>query len=57
MPTTPSEAELILSLCGEYLPPDMLRELLRRLDEEVGQKSGNWSLRETLAMLRAMGGG
>jgi hypothetical protein len=57
MPATPAEAEAILTLCRDYLPPDRLRELLRRLDEDVGQKSGSWSLRETLGMLRAMGEG
>lgn len=56
MTPTVAEAELILSLLAESLPPDAVKGLLRQLDEGVGQASGSWWLRETLAMLRAMAG-
>ncbi len=52
MPTSREEADKIYSIINEYLGPKISTELTRRLDEEVGQKSENESLRISLSMLR-----
>ena len=52
MPTSREEADKIYSIVNEYLGPKISTELTRRLDEEVGQKSENESLRISLSMLR-----
>ena len=52
MPTSRVEADKIYSIINEYLGPKISTELTRRLDEEVGQKSENESLRISLSMLR-----
>ena len=52
MPTSREEADKIYSIINEYLGPKISTELTRRLDEEVGQKSENDSLRISLSMLR-----
>lgn len=52
MPTTNTEAGRILQICLKYLtqPQDILK-FTRDLHEQVGQKSDNWSVRETMRML------
>lgn len=54
MPTTVTEAQKIAHICTQYIEGDKLRELLIRLDEEVGKHTDNDSLKVSLAMLRGM---
>tara|TARA_R110000744_G_scaffold237672_1_gene355113 strand:+ start:555 stop:689 length:135 start_codon:yes stop_codon:yes gene_type:complete len=39
---------------NDFLSPDDAKTITRRLDEEVGQKSDNDSLKVSLGMLRAL---
>jgi len=54
MPITQREATKIVDVSQEYLPLERLKELFVRLDEEVGKKSEDASLRECLAMMRLL---
>jgi len=54
MPTSREEADKICSILNEYLETGVSRELTKRLDEEVGKKSDNESLKISLAMLRSL---
>ena len=54
MPTSPDEAVKIYSIINEYIEPSVAQELMRRLDDEVGQLSDNKSLRDSLEMLRKL---
>ena len=48
MPTTQDEAEKIHTIINEYVGPKVAQELTQRLDCEVGRKSENDSLKESL---------
>ena len=52
MPITQGEATKIVAVSQEYLPLDRLKELFGRLDEEVGKKSEDESLKELLKTIR-----
>ena len=54
MPTSNDEARNIVKIMNEYLTPEDAKGITRRLDEEVGQKSDNDSLKVSLQMLRAL---
>lgn len=54
MPTSNDEARNIVRIMNEYLTPQDAQNITRRLDEEVGQKSDNDSLKVSLQMLRAL---
>ena len=54
MPTSNDEAKNIVSIMNEYLTPEDAQSITRRLDEEVGRKSDNDSLKVSLQMLRAL---
>jgi len=54
MPTSNDEAKNIVSIMNEYLTTEDAQSITRRLDEEVGQKSDNDSLKISLQMLRAL---
>ena len=54
MPTSNDEARSIVRIMNEYLTPQDAKNITRRLDEEVGQKSGNDSLKISLEMLRSL---
>jgi len=54
MPTTQEEAASILKISTEYFPQEKLKELFVRLDNEVGSKSENDSLKKSLQMMRAL---
>ena len=54
MPTSNDEAKNIVSIMNEYLTTQDAQRITRRLDEEVGQKSDNDSLKISLQMLRAL---
>jgi hypothetical protein len=54
MPTSNDEARNIVRIMNEYLTPQDAQDITRRLDEEVGQKSDNDSLKVSLQMLRAL---
>ena len=54
MPTSNDEAKNIVSIMNEYLTTEDAQSITRRLDEEVGQKSDNDSLKLSLQMLRAL---
>jgi len=51
MPTSINEAQKIASIINEYIGPRVAKELMSRLDEEVGQLSDNESLKVSLEML------
>ena len=51
MPTSKDEAVKIYEIINEYLGAKAATELMSRLDREVGQKSDNSSLKESLFML------
>ena len=53
MPTTQEEAAKIIEISQEFMSFDKLAELYKRLDEEVGKKSDNDSLKTSLQMMRA----
>lgn len=54
MPTSNDEARNIVRIMNDYLTPQDAQNITRRLDEEVGQKSDNDSLKVSLQMLRAL---
>src|SRR4051812_12000004 len=54
MPTTQQEATKIVQVSEEFFPIHELADLYRRLDEEVGQKTDNDSLKVSLSMMRAL---
>ena len=54
MPTSNDEAKNIVSIMNEYLTTEDAQSITRRLDEEVGQKCDNDSLKISLQMLRAL---
>ena len=54
MPTSNDEARSIVRIMNEYLTPQDAKNITRRLDEEVGQKSDNDSLKISLEMLRSL---
>ena len=54
MPTSNDEAKNIVRIMDDYLTPQDAQNITRRLDEEVGQKSDNDSLKVSLQMLRAL---
>ena len=54
MPTSNDEARKIVSIMNEYLSDSDAQSITRRLDEEVGQASDNYSLKVSLQMLRAL---
>ena len=54
MPTSKIEADNIKKIIDEYLTKDKAKEITKRLDEEIGQKTKNSSLRESLSMLRKL---
>ena len=51
MPTSVNEAQKIASIINEYIEPEVAKELMGRLDKEVGQLSDNESLKVSLEML------
>lgn len=52
MPTTQDEARRIITICRKYLSAPCLISMAVELDEQVGSRTENESLRVTLAMLR-----
>ena len=54
MPTSESEARKIQEIVNDFLTTDQARELTTRLDEEVGKKTDNNSLKVSLSMLRRL---
>ena len=54
MPTSNEEAVNIVRIMNDFLSPEDAKTITRRLDEEVGHKSDNDSLKVSLGMLRAL---
>jgi len=54
MPTSESEARKIQEIVNDFLTTDEAKELTVRLDEEVGKKTDNDSLKVSLSMLRRL---
>ena len=54
MPTSQQEAFNIVEILDEYLDEDQARELTARLEQEIGQKTDNDSLKVSLEMLKAL---
>jgi hypothetical protein len=54
MPTSNEEARNIVNIMDDFLTPEEAKTITQRLDEEVGQKSDNDSLKVSLGMLRAL---
>jgi hypothetical protein len=54
MPTSNEEARRMVRIMDDFLSPEDAKAITRRLDEEVGQKSDNDSLKVSLGMLRAL---
>ena len=54
MPTSNDEARNIVNIMNDFLSPAEAKAITQRLDEEVGQKSDNDSLKVSLGMLRAL---
>jgi hypothetical protein len=54
MPTSNEEAGNIVRIMNDFLSPEDAKTITRRLDQEVGQKSDNDSLKVSLGMLRAL---
>jgi len=52
MPTSKSEAKKIYTIMNDFLSPSDAAKITFRLDEEVGQKTDNDSLKVSLRMLR-----
>lgn len=52
MPASIGEISQIVDICLGYLPEEDLEELAQELWEEVGEKTDNDSLKQTLAALR-----
>ena len=54
MPTSQQEAFSIVEILDEYLDEEQARELTARLEQEIGQKTDNDSLKVSLEMLKAL---
>ena len=54
MPTSQQEAFNIVEMLDEYLDEDQARELTARLEQEIGQRTDNDSLKVSLEMLKAL---
>jgi len=54
MPTSDREARKIQEIINDFLTVDEAKEITRRLVEEVGDKTDNDSLRDSLNMLRRL---
>ena len=54
MPTSQQEAFGIVEILDEYLDEEQARELTARLEQEIGQKTDNDSLKVSLEMLKAL---
>ena len=54
MPTSQQEAFSIVEILDEYLDESQARELTARLEQEIGQKTENDSLKVSLEMLKAL---
>jgi len=54
MPTSREEAHSIVEILDEYLDEGQARELTARLEQEIGQKTENDSLKVSLEMLKAL---
>ena len=54
MPTTNQEAQAIVEIVDQYIEPEQARELMARLNEEVGAGTDNSSLKVSLEMLDAL---
>ena len=54
MPTSDSEAKKIQEIINDFLTEEEAREIAVRLDEEVGKKTNNDSLKVSLRMLRRL---
>ena len=52
MPTTNDEAAKIIEISTDYLYPEELQELFGRLWDEVGAKSENDSVKQSVYMMR-----
>jgi len=51
MPTSKDEAVKIYGMINEYLGTKSAKELILRLDQEIGGQTDNGSLKESLSML------
>jgi len=54
MPTSDREAKKIQEIINDFLTVDQAKEITKRLVEEVGDKTDNDSLRDSLNMLRGL---
>jgi hypothetical protein len=54
MPTSVEEANSIMEIMDDFLDADDARELTARLEHEVGQGTGNDSLKVSLEMLKEL---
>lgn len=54
MPTSDREARKIQEIINDFLTVDQAKEITKRLVEEVGDKTDNGSLRDSLNMLRGL---
>lgn len=54
MPTSQQEAFNIVEILDEYLDENQARELTARLEQEIGQRTDNDSLKVSLEMLKAL---
>ena len=54
MPTSQQEAFNIVEILDEYLDENQARELTARLEQEIGQRTYNDSLKVSLEMLKAL---
>ena len=54
MPTSDREARKIQEIINDFLTVDQAKEITKRLVEEVGDKTDNDSLRDSLNMLRGL---
>jgi len=54
MPTSQQEAFSIVEILDEYLDEGQARELTARLEQEIGQKTDNDSLKVSLEMLKTL---
>ena len=54
MPTSANEANSIVEILDEFLDESQARELTARLEQEIGQKTENDSLKVSLEMLKAL---
>jgi len=52
MPTTPEEARAIVRAAKEYVSPIQLYALFSKLDSTVGKSTENYSVRDSITMLR-----